>query len=904
MNKIIIAISIFLMPYLVSAQENILSKKVTISFNNVELQDALKELQSKASVSVAFNNKLPGMQTRVNASFSEKTIEFVLSSLLKDKNLSYVLIGNQITIFEEKNKHQSLKDKNCSISGNIIDEKTKESVPYINVIISGTNCGTITNEKGEFIIEDLAPGTYNLLISAIGYSAQNIDNITVKFNEKLNIGTIAIQEGAITLDEVIISPGSFSVMSSKPLSMQTLSEKDLKNMSFSEDITRAVSRLPGVASNDYSSKFTVRGGETDEVLITLDGMELYDPFHQRDFAGGLFSIVDIETIQGVELLTGGFSAEFGTRQSGVFNMKTRVIPDDQSRHLIGISAINARIYSEGRILNNKGSYIVSARRGLLDQTIRLAGNNQEIPVYYDMFGKIEYMLDKKHKISFHVLYAGDKTMVRDIVLDTSRANSLINLDTISNVRETEFDTLTDWDIHDTKYSNVYSWITLNSMYNPRLFTRTILFTGYLTHERNGNAYKEGFSDKVNFDLVDSRNMSFFGIKQDWNWDAGERLFVKSGFDIRQLYADYNYSLRLGDIRVNSEGVVGEYTETRSVKKKPSGQQAGVYLDLKIMALPKLFIEPGLRYDYISYTDEQMLSPRVSVAYVLANNTFLRGAWGYYYQHQFINNMEVNYSAEMYRKAEMAEHYVLGFEHMFPVGLNFRIEAYYKDISLPSVNYQNLRDPWEVFPEARNDVVKLNISGARAKGIELFLKYDVGKKISWWFSYSLAKAEEHIDSIEFNGLLDKQIGWLPRYNNQDHTLFTDIIYRPDKKWVFNLSWQFWTGWPLTKYNYEYVFLDNGKIHYYPDHTLFRGDRIKPYHRLDVRVNRRFELKRGHLDTYLHVINLYNRQNVRKYDRDVVNDSGELIPDGNGGYITHEGYATWMGFVPAIGITWEF
>lgn len=62
-------------------------------------------------------------------------------------------------------------------------------------------------------------------------------------------------------------------------------------MSFAEDVTHAVSRLPGGASNDFSSKFTVRGGENTEVLISLDGMELYEPFHQRDYGGGLVSIV-------------------------------------------------------------------------------------------------------------------------------------------------------------------------------------------------------------------------------------------------------------------------------------------------------------------------------------------------------------------------------------------------------------------------------------------------------------------------------------------------------------------------------------------------------------------------------------------------------------------------------------
>ena len=100
--------------------------------------------------------------------------------------------------------------------------------------------------------------------------------------------------------------------------------------------------------------------------MTLDGMEFYEPFHQRDFVGGLFSIVDIETIEGIELLTGGFSAEYGDRQSGVFNMTTKKAGDGRRHTSVGLSVMNARLYTEGPLAKGEGSYLFSARRGMLD----------------------------------------------------------------------------------------------------------------------------------------------------------------------------------------------------------------------------------------------------------------------------------------------------------------------------------------------------------------------------------------------------------------------------------------------------------------------------------------------------------------------------------------------------------
>jgi outer membrane receptor protein involved in Fe transport len=904
MKKIALFILALLVSFIAFSQKTILDSQLSISFNNHTLRDAFNEIEKVSGISIAYNNGLKSLDSKVSKSFKNTSIGEILNELIRKQNLGYKLIDDQIAVFEIPETTTSKTfEKKASISGIVVEEKNAKPIPFVTVGILGTSNGSTTDLKGYFNISDIDPGTYTLAFSYIGYETKKIE-IEIIGTEDRNLGTIKLQEGAISLKEVVITPGSFSVMAKATVSKQTLSEKDIKNMSFSEDVTRAVSRLPGVSSNDFSSKFSVRGGEADEVMITLDGMDLYDPFHQRDFAGGLFSIVDIESIEGIDLLTGGFSAEYGTRQSGVFNMRTRQILENERRHSVGISAINARIYSEGSLLNEKGSYIISARRGMLDQTIRVVGNNQEIPIYYDMFGKVEYKLNDKHKVSLHMLYAGDKTMIRDIVLNDLLQTPLIDLDTISNVRETESDTLTDWDIHDTKYTNLYSWITLTSIYSPKLYSRTIFFGGILTYERNGNAYKEGFSDKITFNLKDNRDFTFFGVKQDWNWEAGEKIFLKTGFDVRQLQADYRYNFAVNDYRVNSSGVVNPYSESRKAKLSPSGQQVGAYISGKIMALPKLFIEPGLRYDYVSYTNEHMIGPRLSAAYMVNKTTFLRAAWGQYYQPQFINSIQVNFGVSDFATAEMAEHYVLGLEHFFPFGLEFRIEAYYKDITVPTVSYQNLRDPWEVFPEARNDVVKLNLNGARSKGIELFFKYDIGKKVSCWFTYTWARSEENIESIEFDGLLEKQTGWLPRYNNQDHTIFTDINYRPNDKWVINMSWQFWTGWPYTKYNYEYVFLDDGRIHYYPDHLKFRGQNFEPYHRMDVRVNRKFELKYGHLNTYVHIVNVYNRQNPRKYDRDVVSENDELIPDGKGGFITHEDYAAWLGIVPNVGISWEF
>jgi len=766
-------------------------------------------------------------------------------------------------------------NNNGIIKGVIIDNQSGDPLIGVSVSVKGTSKGSTTDQQGNFIILNLPAGKYDLIFSFIGFSKVKMTGIEVVSNKIADLGRIQMQESGITLKEIIVTPGQFSIMGNAPLSRQTLKSEDIRNMSFAEDITRAIVRLPGVASNDYSSKFTVRGGEDNEVLITLDGMELYEPFHPRDYAGGLLSIVDAETIQGIDLITGGFSAEYGNRESGVFNMQTKQAPDDEKSYAIGLTNMYARFYADGRFAKNRANYLFSARRNMLDQSLKVIDEEESTPKFYDMMTKIEYEINPNHSLAIYGLHAGDKTKIRDIEPGVA------------------------FEIHDTKYFNSYGWLTWKASFSPKLFARTLLFTGFISHDRNASTCKDEYSDKLQFQLKDKRTYEFFGIKQDWNWDISERFIMKTGFELKQLNGDYDYDYNLLDVRINSMDSLISLSNGVTVNTKPEGQQTSAYISGKFRLLLKLFLEAGIRHDYASYSGDNLFSPRVSVSYSFSRNTFLRGAWGYYYQTQFMNDLDVNHNITTFDPAELSKHYVLGLDHLFNNGLSLRVEAYYKDISKISSNYENLRDPWEVFPESRNDQARMTYKGASSKGIEFFLKFDQGQKVSWWFSYALANAEEKIVSIEFEGSLITRTGTLPRINNQRHTIYADLNYRPSDKWSLNLSGQYYIGLPQTIYDYDFEQISgiNGSmlpLHFYPKHLEFRGLEYPAYHRMDLRANRHFYLKNSKITAFVHLVNLYGRENLRKFDLDVTDDNDNLVPDGQGGYLYPRDDGTWFGF----------
>src|SRR5213076_3348049 len=83
------------------------------------------------------------------------------------------------------------------------------------------------------------------------------------------------------------------------------------------DVLRSVQMLPGVAArSDYTAGFNVRGGESDQNLILIDGFPIYNPYH----LGGLFSTFIDPTVHDVTLMTGGFPARYGGRLSSVLDV--------------------------------------------------------------------------------------------------------------------------------------------------------------------------------------------------------------------------------------------------------------------------------------------------------------------------------------------------------------------------------------------------------------------------------------------------------------------------------------------------------------------------------------------------------------------------------------------------------
>ena len=271
------------------------------------------------------------------------------------------------------------KDKSGSaITGRIIDAQTGEPLIGATIMLENKFGGTKSNLDGEYLIKGLSPGKYTLQVSNIGYVRLLTEDIKVSENEP-TIVNIRLSQKPIALKDITVTPGRFRIMGKAPAAKQSLTRGQIETRpQLGEDLYRAIERLPGVSSTDFSARFNVRGGEYDEVMVTIDGLQIYEPFHLKDIDGGVMSIIDVATVDGVDLMTGGFPAVYGDKMSGVFNISSKKPSEDGNRLSLGLSLMNVRALSEGTFNNGKSSWLVSARRGYIDWVLKLSGADDEI----------------------------------------------------------------------------------------------------------------------------------------------------------------------------------------------------------------------------------------------------------------------------------------------------------------------------------------------------------------------------------------------------------------------------------------------------------------------------------------------------------------------------------------------
>lgn len=538
------------------------------------------------------------------------------------------------------------------------------------------------------------------------------------------------------LPPLVVSPSAYLLLE-KASSPAELDMRNAANLPLIDnDVLRTMHLFPGVVASDFSARFQLRGGEKNEVLVRLDGVELPDPFHLPDF-GGAMSAVDLSLVRNARLYMGGFAPALGDRLSGVFDLET-VEPDRNGKTLLGLDLLNFQLQNEGRL--GAGSYLFSARRGYVDLVMALVDAIRPLdekfrPRFFDFYGKFDLPLNEKSRLTPSVLYSRDTNVIDKL----GRVEDLRSL-----------------------YEHVVAWGRWRTFPLESLRVDVIPYGGTLQRDK-----REGERD------VDLRDVRFAGLHADVHLIPTEKHAFSVGGDARWSSGSYEYyetTSPFPELDDSSKPIEGHVDL--------NGLTLTAYAQDEWTPTTRLGLIVGGRLLRQEGRGGVLWSPRVAVAYHLGSGWTARSAWGIFRQAVEPMSLPVEAGVFELREPEKAIHTVLGVEWVPSERLSIRLEGYRK-------TYENLvgrvrdvgrKSQFVVFPLPKE---------GRAHGAEVFIQGRSSGRFAWTAGYAYAVAEVFLEGHFF-----------PRDFDQRHTVLINGSYLLSERTTLNATWRFHTGTPVT------------------------------------------------------------------------------------------------------------
>ena len=727
------------------------------------------------------------------------------------------------------------------LAGRIVSASRLSAIGGATVFLADTPRTERTRADGSFRFDGVAPGSYEVRVEAPGFSETSRADVLVTEG---GVATLLVELRPLPrfAEEIVVTPSRRALVEEDPAARTSIrAEEALRVPTIGGDVSRVLALLPGVAAADNSAALNVRGGTSRDVSFVLDGLELYEPFHLKDFQSP-FSVVDPALAESIELSSGGATVERGDRHGGFIRLAIAP-PTDASRGRVEAGTMNTRLAYGGPA--PAGSILATARMWYPDavrDTIELGEDGLD-PRFADAYATYAISSIPDTFLSVHALAASD---------------------------ELEFVETDGSEEVEASSRSVYLWARLLRAWSATVSTETVLSFGSLARRRQGVSEPED----VAIDVDDRRDVSFFGLRHDTEIHLSTAHLLRAGLEIRPIRGDYDY--------VTSEG--GAATV---VTLSPGGTSYAAYAAYRAAVTDHLAIEAGLRWDRQAYVDDAYVSPRLHVVWEPGARSELKFSAGRHHQSQRIHELNIPDGQTAFLQAERSDQLDLSFSHSFGAALHLRVDAYGRRISDVQPRWENLFDPLELFPETEDDRVEIAASEAEQHGLELTLRGAPDRRLFWWLSYALSSA------------VDVESGRdVPRSWDQPHAARGLMGYRWDRGWSLSLAGSVHTGWPTTAVSGAAVPQPDGSTAIEPLLGPRNADRFPTYARFDLQVARSFPVRRGRIYVRLDVVNVTDRDNACCVDDFVFTER----PDGS--IATMPEINEWLGITPSLALGWEF
>lgn len=750
--------------------------------------------------------------------------------------MKYILTFFVLSLYASAVDAQSVKPSRI-IQGTISNNRGKP-LPSAKVFVPKTNINYGVNQ-GKYHFS-LPENSYQLEITAPGYVRQVIE-IDLLGDTVLNV-VMETPYGGLALDDVDIFATSSGKVANAVSGLNTIDGsmiEDLPAILGEKDVVRSMQLLPGVAaSSEGSTEMNVRGGSSDQNLIMLDHVPLYNSTHLF----GMYSSFNPLIVENASIYTGAFPAAYGGKISSVTDVVTKTASLDSLNGSVELGITSAKAMVEIPLIKGKSSLLLAGRRTFIDllQSLDRSGQTEHFN-FYDLNAIWTYRYSQKSSLKLSAYQEGDA--VRLITPGNDQREDTFGKDqrTIS-----------------------LQW---------RNFT-----TGKFNQEVGFqyNLYKSNIlEDRTDIHLVPYRHQFTSQIK-----------------DLAANYQLHYRPLNFLDLRAGAS-----YTQHRLQPALLSGHEN--LQPFSIYSLPNVtigevsaFAEASLRYGgarlVLGARSNQFHSrpkayssvePRVSLSQQISSSLSFKAAYAKMSQpmQRLVNPglglpFDIMYPADEYIKPQEADIFSAGFSKDLKIGnsrYTLSAEGYFKKMN----NVISMKDGYDtrsVILHTRADAVfktenihdMLVMGKGKAIGADFMLEKKEGR-LSGWLSYSWIRATNQFD--ELNGGREFRAA-----EDRTHVFNAVANWKINNAWSLSATWMFSTGRPINVP--ESVFESsaptlNGTpasgLSYLYSYGERNSHRMKAFHKLDIGLTRKLQL--WDLDSELNfgLYNAYNRANASFY-----------------------------------------
>ncbi len=777
-----------------------------------------------------------------------------------------------------------------SVKGRVTDQATNIPIPFANVFIANISLGAVTDTNGYYSITNVPPGTYNITCSSVGYKNQTVNELPVTSVKPSVVDFIL--EANLTLNEVTVTSSPFNKTEESPLSLRTIGSAEInRSPGGNRDISKVIQSLPGVGSSvSFRNDIFVRGGAPNENRFYIDGIEVpnINHFATQGSSGGPVGMINVNFIREVDFYSGAFPANRGNALSSVLDFKQINGNEEKYTGTAMLGSSDVGLTLEG-FTGKKSNFIVSIRRSYLQLLFKALGL-PFLPTYNDMQLKETIKFNNNNTLSFFGLGAID-----DFVLNKS-----VN----DGVTDTTILQRNDYFLNNIPVNNQWNY-TIGAQYkifSKHGFSTFVVSRNHLNNK--SNKYRNN-TDNPNDLILDYNSAEIENklriektiFKETWKFNYG------LGYE----YALYTNST-FRKIEFNGSPITNSFSSKLRLNNYSLFAQAG-----KKLLNEKLVLSLGIRTDFSDYSASmsnplEQLSPRFSLTYSLTEKLFLNFNTGRYFQRPPYTVLgyrdSLNTLINKTNKITYIEcnHIIAGLEYNPTALSKITVEGFYKRYSKypfltkDSISLANLGGDFGVI----GNEAATSESNGQSYGIEFFAQQKLSSSFYGILSYTFFRSE----------FKDKDGKYRSSSWDNRHILNLTAGKKLKKNWEVGAKFRMLGGAPYTPYNLSLS--SKKEIWNITNQGLFDWNRLNEErfslsHRLDIRIDKKWFLKKTSINVYLDIQNIYNFKSEGQAYLNVKKDSqGQPLTDP----ADPSSYQTYLitnedgNILPSIGVMIEF